>query len=133
MTFILNDIKRNDLIKGLEVLGTEKKWFLYFYRLNDLRLFSISHLIEDDWRIIGMGYSYKIVSKKDYSFFINPNYRQRGYGKKFVEELFKTDCNIQFSVSEYNNGALSFFRTIEDVNVQIKNTKSKTVVFTKLL
>jgi predicted acetyltransferase len=133
MTFILNDIKRNDLIKGLEVLGTEKKWFLYFYRLNDLRLFSISHLIEDDLRIIGMGYLYKIASKKDYSFFINPNYRQRGYGKKFVKELIKTNCNVQFSVSEHNTGALKFFRTIEELNVQIKNTKSKTVVFRKFL
>jgi hypothetical protein len=73
MTFILNDIKRDDFIKGLEVLSTEKKWFLFFYKINDLRFFSILYLIEDNWRVIGIGYLYKIVSKKDYSFFINPN------------------------------------------------------------
>ena len=33
MTFILNDIKRDDFLKGLEVLGTDKKWFLYLYKL----------------------------------------------------------------------------------------------------
>jgi hypothetical protein len=133
MTFILNDLKRDDFIKGLEVLGNEKKWFLFFYKLNNLRLFSISYLIEDNWRIIGMGYLYATDSKKDYSLFINPNYRKRGYGKKFVEELIKTDHNIQFSVSEHNPGALNFFRTIEELYVPIRNTKSKTVVFRKIL
>ncbi len=133
MTFILNDIKRDAFVKGLEVLGNEKKWFLYFYKLNDLRLFSISYLIEDNCRIIGMGYLYKIISKNDFSFFINPNFRKRGYGKKFVEELIKTDHNIQFSVSEHNTGALIFFRTIEELYVQMNNTKSKTVVFGKIL
>ena len=78
-----------------------------------------------------MGYLYKIVSKNDYSFFINPNYRQRGYGKKFVEELIKTDHSIQFSVSKHNTGTLNFFWTIEELYVPMKNTKSKTVYFQK--
>jgi predicted acetyltransferase len=133
MTFILNDIKRDDFLKGLEVLGTDKKWFLYLYKLKDLQFFSISYLIEDNSTIIGMGYLYKIVSKNDYSFFINPNYRKKGIAKKFVEKLIKTDHNIQFSVSEHNSGALSFFRAIEELYVSMNNTKSKTVVFGKIL
>ncbi len=131
MTFILNDIKRDDFMKGHGILGTDKKWFLYFYKLKDLHFFSISYLIEDNCRIIGMGYLYKLVSKNDYSFFINPNYRQKGYAKKFVEKLIKTDHSIQFSVSEHNSGALSFFRSIEELHISLKNTKTKTVIFHK--
>jgi hypothetical protein len=131
MTFIINDIKRDEFIKGLEVLGTDKKWFLFFYKSKDLRFFSISYHVEDNCRVIGMGYIYKMASKNDYSFFINSNYRQRGYGKKFVEELIKNDYSIQFSVSEYNSGALSFFQSIEKLYVPMKITKTKTVIFYK--
>lgn len=131
MIFILNDIKRDDFIKGLEVLGNDKKWFLFFYKLKELRYFSISYLIEDNYQIIGMGYLYKMVSKNDYSFFINTNYRREGYAKKIVVELIKTDHCTQFSVSENNTGALSFFRSIEELYVPMKNTKTKTVIFHK--
>jgi hypothetical protein len=131
MTFILNDIKRDDFIKGLEVLGTDKKWFLIFYKLKKLRFFSITYLFEDNFRIIGMGYLYKIGSMNDYSFFINPNSRHRGYGKKFVQELIKTNEIIQFSVSEHNLGSLSFFRSIEELYIQIKITRTKTIIFKK--
>jgi hypothetical protein len=131
MTFILNDINRDYFIKGLEVIGIDKKWFLFFYKLKKLRIFSISYFTEDNNRIIGMGYLYKIGSKNDYSFFINTKYRRRGYGKGFVEEIIESDPNYQFSVSEYNIESLSFFRSIKKLQIETVNTKTKTIIFEK--
>jgi GNAT superfamily N-acetyltransferase len=131
MTFILNEIKRNDFIKGLSNIGPDKKWFLYIVKLKNLNFFNISYQIEGNIQIIGMGNIYKLNQKNDYSFFIFPQYRRKGFGKKFITELIQINNNIQFTVSEYNKESLSMLQSIDELKIQMKTTETPIIIFEK--
>lgn len=131
MTFILNEIKRNDFIKGLSNIGSDRKWFLYIVKLKNLNFFTIYYKVEGNIKIIGMGNIYKLNSKNDYSFFIFPQYRRNGFGKKFIKELIQVNNNIQFTVSEYNKESLSMLQSIDELNIQMKTTETPIIIFEK--
>jgi GNAT superfamily N-acetyltransferase len=131
MKFILNEIKRDEFIKGLAIIGSDKKWFLYIVKIKNLNFFNISYQIDAKIQIIGMGYIYKLNSKNDYSFFIFPQYRKKGLGKKFIKELIQINNNIQFTVSEYNKESLSMLQSIDGLSIQMKTIETPIIIFEK--
>jgi len=130
MIYMMSEITKAEFSAGLQLIPSEKKWFMFSYKSKLLQYFRIQPL-GDGLQPIGMGCIKKIDASCDYSFFLFAEYRGNGFAQNFVHEIISQNPNSQFSVSNRNSSSLSFFRSIQELNLETNQHNSNTIVFSK--
>ena len=109
-------IDKKTWLLQLNKIGLDKKWFLSIGNPVNIDFISLDILSSNEERIqIGACSFTPFDDMIDCSIFIFPEYRRKGYAKKFISELISAFVNIQFTVSKYNSNSLRLFETIENL------------------
>jgi hypothetical protein len=125
-------IDKKTWLSQLNKIGLDKKWFLSISNQVNIDFISLDILLSNEERIqIGACSFTQFDDVIDCSIFIFPEYRRKGYAKKFISELISSFVNIQFTVSTYNSNSMRLFETIAILIKSEMNTKNKTYRFTK--
>ena len=133
MTLFLNKIDKKEWIAQLKKIGTDQKWLLSIYMKKDNEFYSISYQkLSNEIISIGACYFLKMDSGTDCSFFIFPEYRRKGFAKKFITEVISNYDNIQFTVSQYNKPSVSLFESIPLLKQSNVNERLKTMIYKKI-
>jgi predicted acetyltransferase len=128
---MMSEITQAEFSAGLQLIPSEKKWFIFSYKSKSLQYFCIEQPLSHGLTKIGMGCIKKIDATYDYSFFLFAEFRGNGYAQNFVQAIISQQANSQFSVSNRNSKSLSFFRSIQELNLETNQHNSNMIVFSK--
>ena len=135
MTLFLKKIEKKEWTLYLKNIGLDRKWLLSIYqeRNNDFYSFGYYYSSSDNLSTVGACYFLQLETGTDCSFFILPEYRRKGFAKKFITEIASKFDNIQFTVSKYNKPSISLFESIPFLKMTKKNERNRTLIFSKII
>ena len=134
MTLFLHKIDKNEWTAKLKKIGIDQKWLLSIYMEKATEFYSLDYQIfNKEITSVGACYFLQMDSGIDCSFFIFPEYRRKGFAKKFISEVISNYDNIQFTVSKYNSPSLRLFDSIPVLKESQINEKNNTIIFSKKL
>jgi hypothetical protein len=133
MKLAQSKIDKKVWLAQLNKIGVDKKWLLSISNQRNTNFHSLDILSSDVERMqIGACSFTQFNDIIDCSIFIFPEYRRKGYAKKYVTDLISNFVNIQFTVSKYNSNSLRLFETIAILKKSEINTRTRTYRFTKI-
>jgi GNAT superfamily N-acetyltransferase len=132
MTLFLRKIEKKEWILYLKNIGLDRKWLLSIYQERNNDFYSFGYYSSsDNLTTVGACYFLQLESGTDCSFFILPEYRRKGFAKKFITEITPKFDYIQFTISKYNKPSISLFESIPFLKMTMVNEKNRTLIFQK--
>jgi hypothetical protein len=133
MILFLNSIKKKQWSNQMKKIGLDQKWLHFINNEIGNEFYSIDYQSQSgDYVQVGACNFLKSKSKTDCSFFILPEYRRRGFAKRFITDVSLKSNNFQFTVSCYNKASLSLFESIPFLFSSKINERNRTLIFNKI-
>lgn len=133
MILFLNKIKKKKWSNQLKKIGIDQKWLHSINNEIGNEFYYISYQSQfGDYIQVGACNFLKSKSTTDCSFFIFPEYRRRGFAKRFITDVSLKSYNFQFTVSCYNQASLRLFESMPFLLNSKINERNRTLIFNKI-
>jgi RimJ/RimL family protein N-acetyltransferase len=132
MTLFLNKIKKKEWSNQLKKIGLDQKWLHSINNEIGNEFYCIDYQSQcGDHILVGACNFLKSKSTTECSFFIFPEYRRRGFAKRFITDVSLKFNKFQFSVSCYNKTSLRLFESIPFLLNSKINDRNRTLIYYK--
>jgi hypothetical protein len=132
MTLFLKNIDKIQWSNQLKNIGLDQKWLRSINNEIGNDFYSIVYKSESGDNLqVGACNFLKSNTKTECSFFIFPEYRRKGFAKRFITDVLLKSNNFQFTVSFYNKDSLKLFESIYFLLNSKMNERNRTFIYNK--
>lgn len=132
MTLFLKNINKIQWTNQLKNIGLDQKWLRSINNEIGNDFYSIVYKSESGDNLqVGACNFLKSKTTTECSFFIFPEYRRKGFAKRFITDVSLKSNNFQFTVSFYNKDSLKLFESIYFSLNSKMNERNRTFIYNK--
>ena len=133
MTLFLNNINKSQWSNQLKKIGLDQKWLRSINNEIGNNFYCIYYQSESGDNLqVGACNFLKSNTTTECSFFIFPEYRRKGFAKRFITDVSLKSYNFQFTVSFYNKESLKLFESIPFLFNSKMNERHRTLIYNKV-